>query len=224
MADSKVPTKGRRRRESRSTWTPAEIETTIVELEEEMLAAAEELRFEYAAKLARRDPRAATGVAGSDRAELTAYPGPSWRRSTRVPGAASPEARAFELDRSSGARRPVEIAGRWFGLRGRRFVRAAARTSAPRAGAAADRPARAQAVGRDDGQTWAPAFDLARGRRRGAGRGLEGRSRASVDVRFAARVDAAVKLCGRAARPCTAAANAHATSVNVAPTATARRA
>ena len=30
---------------------PAEIERTIVELEEEMLAAAEELRFEYAAKL-----------------------------------------------------------------------------------------------------------------------------------------------------------------------------
>jgi excinuclease ABC subunit B len=29
----------------------AEIEKTIVELEEEMLAAAEELRFEYAAKL-----------------------------------------------------------------------------------------------------------------------------------------------------------------------------
>jgi excinuclease ABC subunit B len=30
---------------------PDEIERTIVELEEEMLAAAEELRFEYAAKL-----------------------------------------------------------------------------------------------------------------------------------------------------------------------------
>jgi excinuclease ABC subunit B len=30
---------------------PAEIEKTIVELEEEMLVAAEELRFEYAAKL-----------------------------------------------------------------------------------------------------------------------------------------------------------------------------
>ena len=30
---------------------PHEIESTIVELEEEMLAAAEELRFEYAAKL-----------------------------------------------------------------------------------------------------------------------------------------------------------------------------
>ena len=30
---------------------PHEIEQTIVELEEEMLAAAEELRFEYAAKL-----------------------------------------------------------------------------------------------------------------------------------------------------------------------------
>jgi excinuclease ABC subunit B len=31
--------------------TPAEIESTIVALEEEMLTAAEELRFEYAAKL-----------------------------------------------------------------------------------------------------------------------------------------------------------------------------
>jgi len=31
--------------------SPAEIEKTVVELEEEMLAAAEDLRFEYAAKL-----------------------------------------------------------------------------------------------------------------------------------------------------------------------------
>jgi excinuclease ABC subunit B len=31
--------------------SPAEIEKTIVELEEEMLQAAEDLRFEYAAKL-----------------------------------------------------------------------------------------------------------------------------------------------------------------------------
>src|SRR3712207_5074312 len=51
MTDSKVPTKGRRRREKRVDMEPAEIESTIVELEEEMLAAAEELRFEYAAKL-----------------------------------------------------------------------------------------------------------------------------------------------------------------------------
>ena len=36
-----------------------ELEQTIVELEEEMLAAAEELRFEYAARAARRDPRPA---------------------------------------------------------------------------------------------------------------------------------------------------------------------
>jgi excinuclease ABC subunit B len=51
MSDSKVPTKGRRRREKRVDMKPEEIESTIVELEEEMLAAAEELRFEYAAKL-----------------------------------------------------------------------------------------------------------------------------------------------------------------------------
>jgi excinuclease ABC subunit B len=31
--------------------SPQELESTLVELEEEMLAAAEELRFEYAAKL-----------------------------------------------------------------------------------------------------------------------------------------------------------------------------
>jgi excinuclease ABC subunit B len=51
MSDSKVPTKGRRRRERKIDMEPAEIESTIVELEEEMLAAAEELRFEYAARL-----------------------------------------------------------------------------------------------------------------------------------------------------------------------------
>jgi excinuclease ABC subunit B len=51
MSDSKVPTKGRRRREKKVEMAPAEIEATLVELEEEMLAAAEELRFEYAAKL-----------------------------------------------------------------------------------------------------------------------------------------------------------------------------
>jgi excinuclease ABC subunit B len=51
MGDSKVPTKRRRRKEKRTDMQPSEIESTIVELEEEMLAAAEELRFEYAAKL-----------------------------------------------------------------------------------------------------------------------------------------------------------------------------
>ncbi len=50
QGEAKVP-RGRRRRERRIDMTPAEIERTIVELEEEMLAAAEDLRFEYAAKL-----------------------------------------------------------------------------------------------------------------------------------------------------------------------------
>ncbi len=53
QAESKVP-KGRRRRaklDNGRQATPAELEKAIVELEEEMLAAAEELRFEYAAKL-----------------------------------------------------------------------------------------------------------------------------------------------------------------------------
>jgi excinuclease ABC subunit B len=52
QSDSKVP-RSRRRRERRpaGSMPAAEIERTIVELEEEMLAAAEDLRFEYAAKV-----------------------------------------------------------------------------------------------------------------------------------------------------------------------------
>src|SRR6201996_2722929 len=51
QSESKVPRSRRRRRTTGSEMAPAEIEKTIVELEEEMLSAAEELRFEYAAKL-----------------------------------------------------------------------------------------------------------------------------------------------------------------------------
>jgi excinuclease ABC subunit B len=51
MSDSKVPKSRRRRKRAGSSMPPAEIERAIVELEEEMLAAAEDLRFEYAAKL-----------------------------------------------------------------------------------------------------------------------------------------------------------------------------
>jgi excinuclease ABC subunit B len=52
MGDSKVPKSRRRRqREAAGTIPPAELERRIIELEEEMLAAAEDLRFEYAAKL-----------------------------------------------------------------------------------------------------------------------------------------------------------------------------
>jgi excinuclease ABC subunit B len=52
MAEGKVPTKnGRRKRKRETDMTPEQLESTIVELEEEMLAAAEDLRFEYAAKL-----------------------------------------------------------------------------------------------------------------------------------------------------------------------------
>ena len=50
--DSKVPQgRGRRKRAETEGMSPAEIEKTMVELEEEMLLAADELRFEYAAKL-----------------------------------------------------------------------------------------------------------------------------------------------------------------------------
>src|SRR6201994_756020 len=51
MSDSKVPKSPRRRQRAASSMPREEIERTIVELEEEMLAAAEDLRFEYAAKL-----------------------------------------------------------------------------------------------------------------------------------------------------------------------------
>jgi excinuclease ABC subunit B len=51
MTESKVPaSRGRRRRETEG-MSAEEIRRTIVELEEEMLAAADDLRFEYAAKL-----------------------------------------------------------------------------------------------------------------------------------------------------------------------------
>jgi excinuclease ABC subunit B len=50
--ESKVPSSRRsRRRRDEQQMTPEEISRTIVELEEEMLLAADELRFEYAAKL-----------------------------------------------------------------------------------------------------------------------------------------------------------------------------
>jgi excinuclease ABC subunit B len=52
QGETKVPKSRRRRqREATSTMSPAEIERKIVEIEEEMLAAAEDLRFEYAARL-----------------------------------------------------------------------------------------------------------------------------------------------------------------------------
>jgi excinuclease ABC subunit B len=52
QGETKVPKSRRRRqREATSTMPPAEIERKIVEIEEEMLAAAEDLRFEYAARL-----------------------------------------------------------------------------------------------------------------------------------------------------------------------------
>ena len=50
--ESKVPQgRGRRKRAETEGMSPSEIEKTMVELEEEMLLAADELRFEYAAKL-----------------------------------------------------------------------------------------------------------------------------------------------------------------------------
>ncbi len=50
-SDSKVPKSRRRRQREAEMLPPAEIERKLIGLEEEMLAAAEDLRFEYAAKL-----------------------------------------------------------------------------------------------------------------------------------------------------------------------------
>jgi excinuclease ABC subunit B len=51
MQESKVPTSRSRRRRDTEGMSAEELRRTIVELEEEMLAAADDLRFEYAAKL-----------------------------------------------------------------------------------------------------------------------------------------------------------------------------
>ena len=54
QSESKLPGKGKRKRKkpaSAENMSLSELETVIVELEEEMLAAAEELRFEYAARV-----------------------------------------------------------------------------------------------------------------------------------------------------------------------------
>ena len=49
--ESQAPAKRRRRRDETATKTPEELEKLCVELEEEMLAAAEDLRFEEAARI-----------------------------------------------------------------------------------------------------------------------------------------------------------------------------
>jgi excinuclease ABC subunit B len=53
QGESKVPSnkRGRRRKKAEGPMEAGDLEKTIVELEEEMLAAADELRFEYAARL-----------------------------------------------------------------------------------------------------------------------------------------------------------------------------
>jgi excinuclease ABC subunit B len=53
QGESKVPSnkRGRRRKKAEEPMDASQLEKTIIELEEEMLAAADELRFEYAARL-----------------------------------------------------------------------------------------------------------------------------------------------------------------------------
>jgi excinuclease ABC subunit B len=75
QSDSKVPKSRRRRQQAVENVPAAELEKTIIELEEEMLAAAEDLRFEFAAKLRdeirdlrrRLDQAVATGRATAGR-------------------------------------------------------------------------------------------------------------------------------------------------------------
>ena len=85
QSETKVPKSRRRRqREAAGTMPPAEIERKIVELEEEMLAAAEDLRFEYAARLRdeirdlKRELDVAVAEGGSAR-----FPG-AWRWTGRA--------------------------------------------------------------------------------------------------------------------------------------------
>ena len=49
--ESQAPRRRRRRREETATKTPEELEKLVIELEEEMLAAADDLRFEEAARI-----------------------------------------------------------------------------------------------------------------------------------------------------------------------------
>jgi excinuclease ABC subunit B len=50
-SESKTPARRRRAKTKTDNLAPEELEKLAVELEEEMLAAAEDLRFEYAARL-----------------------------------------------------------------------------------------------------------------------------------------------------------------------------
>ena len=72
QSESKLPGKGKRKRKRAATeaMTLSELEQTIVELEEEMLVAAEELRFEYAARVRDeiRDLRRELGMAQANEA------------------------------------------------------------------------------------------------------------------------------------------------------------
>ncbi len=99
QGESKTP-KGKRRSERKRVKTEAmtstELEKTIVELEEEMLAAAEDLRFEYAARLRdeirelRRDLRQLTDIEAPASDQSRRRPSSSltaWRRRRRLAAA-----------------------------------------------------------------------------------------------------------------------------------------
>src|SRR5829696_3513635 len=77
---------------------------------------------------------------------------------TRVPGAASSEV-DFELERfERTAQDRIEISGRWYGLRGRRFVRPVLNLNAGGARRRAIALLEHKPWAADDGQTWLAAF------------------------------------------------------------------
>jgi len=77
---------------------------------------------------------------------------------TRVPGAASSEV-DFELERfERTAEDRIEISGRWYGLRGRRFVRPVLNLNAGGSRRRAIALLEHKPWAADDGQTWLAAF------------------------------------------------------------------
>ena len=127
QAESKVPRRKRARRKSASAgeMPKHELERMVVELEEEMAAAADELRFEYAAQLRdelrelRRDLREIQ--ASEARRTPTMLPqSPTQtaprdgRSQTRPRRATSPRMRAVDIDRQAIERRDFPISRRGY--------------------------------------------------------------------------------------------------------------
>ena len=138
QAEGKTP-KGKRRseRKRRRDLAPNELEKAIVELEEEMLAAAEELRFEYAARLRdelrdlRREARRGARSRAGDRARLST-PRPAPPATAGRLGCAADERRSDKTPQDEPQARIDALAREADALEG--DVRAAVGAAARRAG------------------------------------------------------------------------------------------